>query len=843
MVNKDGVLIFMYLQMIQCKSHYLQFQVSLIQIRGENGDGSQQRKITQRAFYSYRLHQRFNSGFKILHHAGRLFQEFIVDAYAQIEQNRLRYLRTNQNNLRVDLYKGLADAAADGTQLSDIGNKTILPSSFTGGPRHIQQLYYDAMAIVRSHTKPDLFITMTCNPRWEEITANLEPGQTAQDRPDLITRVFHLKLSALLEDLLTNGVLGRVIAHMYVIEFQKRGMPHVHILLILDRADKPHTLEDIDTIVSAQLPDHNLYPELYETITSCMLHGPCGVSNVNAPCMVDGKCSKRYPKEFCEETKITSDKYPEYKRPNNGASVTRGGHTFTNQYVIPYNPYLCAKYNCHINIEIANGILAVKYLYKYIYKGHDRSCISIQRDDDSRSSVDEIQDYLDARYVSACEACWRIFDFPLHHHHPSVQRLQLHLPDMQTIVFDPDQQTAIELLQQHKIRTTTLTAFFEACCQYSDIAADLLYPDFPSKFVWRTKDKSWRPRKQGFSIGRVYFAVPSDGERYYLRMLLYTVKCPSSFEDLRSYQGALYPTFQEACLARGLLESDDEWDTCLSEAGFIQSGSQLRHLFAMILINNSPADPLALFNKHLSNLSDDCKHKLQHRFHIDNPSEIHIISLTLHYLQILLQQSGKSLTDYNLPSPMINFDDLNGISRILAEELNYDRMQLREKWEMGYEMANVQQKHILDVVTTAIDSNIGHLFFIDGPGGTGKTFVENLLLSYVRSTGGIALAVASSGIASILLDGGRTGHSRFKIPLDIQQDSTCDIKTQTTLADLIRRTKLIIWDEAPAQHRYCFEAVDRTFKDLRHSKQWFGGITMVFAGIYLFFESSSNHFR
>ena len=812
----------------------------------ENDSGFQHRKIIQRAFYSYRFHQRVNSGFKILHNSGRLFQEIIVDAYAQIEQSRLYYLRVNQKDLRVDLYKGLADAAADGTQLSDIGTKTILPSSFTGGPRQMQQLYYDAMAIVRSHTKPDLFITMTCNPRWEEITANLTPAQTAQDRPDLVTCVFHLKLSALLEDLLTNGVLGRVVAHMYVIEFQKRGLPHAHILLILEGTDKPITPEDIDSIVSAQLPEQNLYSELYETVTSCMLHGPCGVNNINAPCMVDRKCSKHYPREFCEETTITPDKYPEYKRSNNGASATRGGHTFTNQHVVPYNPYLCAKYNCHINVEIANGILVVKYLYKYVYKGHDRTCISIQRDNDDspRPPVDEIQDYLDARYVSAAEACWRIFDFPLHQHHPPVQRLQLHLPDMQTVVFDPERQTAIQLLQREGIHTTTLTAFFEACRQYPDLAADLLYPDFPSKFVSKAPDEKWTPRKQGFSIGRVYFAVPSDGERFYLRMLLYTVKCPSSFEDLRSYQGVLYPSFQEACLAPGLLESDEEWDICLKEAGEINSRSQLRQLFATILISNSLADPVALFNKHLPNLSDDCRHKLQHRFHIDNPSEIHISSLTLHYLQILLQQAGRSLTDFNLPLPTIRFDDLNGISRILAEELNYDVVQLRDKWETGYEMTNLQQREILNVVTTAIDSKVGGgLFFIDGPGGTGKTFVENLLLSYVRSIGGIALSVASSGIASILLDGGRTAHSRFKIPLDIHQDSTCDIKAQTTLADLIRRTKLIIWDEAPSQHRHCFEAVDRTFKDIRHSQHWLGGITMVFGGAPFFFESESNSFR
>jgi hypothetical protein len=107
---------------------------------------------------------------------------------------------------------------------------------------------------------------MTCNPQWPEITENLAPGQTAQYCPDLVARVFRLKLSVLLEDILTYGTLGRVVAHMYVIEFQKRGLPHAHILIIFAAEDKPITPNDIDSIVSAQIPDENLYPELYETI-------------------------------------------------------------------------------------------------------------------------------------------------------------------------------------------------------------------------------------------------------------------------------------------------------------------------------------------------------------------------------------------------------------------------------------------------------------------------------------------------------------------------------------------------------------------------------------------------
>ncbi len=128
-------------------------------------------------------------------------QQYIVDAYAAIEQNRLNYLRRNQKTLRVDLYQGLQDALEAGdTNTTTLGTRIVLPSSFTGGPRFMVQLYQDAMAICRSFGLSSYFITFTCKPNWPEIQAELIPGQTATDCPDLVTRVFRMKLSVLMKD-------------------------------------------------------------------------------------------------------------------------------------------------------------------------------------------------------------------------------------------------------------------------------------------------------------------------------------------------------------------------------------------------------------------------------------------------------------------------------------------------------------------------------------------------------------------------------------------------------------------------------------------------------------------
>ncbi len=157
--------------------------------------------------------------------AGRLLQQFIVDAYACTEQKHLKFIRENQRQLRCDLYNGLQDALNVGDVFgNDIGQKMILPSSFQGGERTMGQLYQDAMARVLKFGKPDLFVTFTCNPKWKEITNALLPGQTAKDRPDLVTRVLNMKLDALLKDI-KDGVLNNVIAKIWVIEFQKEACP------------------------------------------------------------------------------------------------------------------------------------------------------------------------------------------------------------------------------------------------------------------------------------------------------------------------------------------------------------------------------------------------------------------------------------------------------------------------------------------------------------------------------------------------------------------------------------------------------------------------------------------
>ncbi|XP_057297109.1 uncharacterized protein LOC130626007 [Hydractinia symbiolongicarpus] len=203
-------------------------------------------RLTQLEYYIYRIAIRRE--FSALHLAGKLFQQFLVDAYVKVEGQRLAFIRLNQNQLRAESYQGLLDYiqnAADQRNLQ-AGNVVVLPSTFSGSPRNMHQLYLDAMALVSQKGKPDLFLTFTCNPKWPEIVTNLLPGQSASDRPDLVARVFKSKILALKKDL-KDSVLGVLCAHVDVIEFQKRGLPHVHMLLHLHNEFKLQNADDIDS--------------------------------------------------------------------------------------------------------------------------------------------------------------------------------------------------------------------------------------------------------------------------------------------------------------------------------------------------------------------------------------------------------------------------------------------------------------------------------------------------------------------------------------------------------------------------------------------------------------------
>ncbi|XP_022023789.1 uncharacterized protein LOC110924055 [Helianthus annuus] len=642
------------------------YRIDILHREGRASTKKKESKYTMREYFAYHVQDRVNH-FSLILNAQRLLQQFLVD----LEQN------------------GNPD-------MSNVGIRVLLPSSFTGGPRYMRENYYNAMAICKWFGYPDFFITITCNPKWPEIKRFLKDTKiNPEDRPDILCRLFKIKLDAIMKDLREKSLFGNALAVVYTIEFQKRGLPHAHICLFLHDESKLPSVEHVDNFISTEIPDKNLEPDLYTLVSEYMIHGPCGVAKPNCPCMVDGP--------------------------------DRAEFGF-----------------------VPNG---------------DEGQLEDGKDE--------------------------------------IKELPFHLPGKQNVVYGPDDELD-SVLQKPSVSSTMFLGWMEK----------------------NEKDPLAR------TLGRIPCVNPSMGEAYFLRILLNKVVGPKSFEDIRTVNGQVFPIFRDACYARGLLDDDKEYIEAIKEAYYTRSGYYLRNLFATMLASNTLSKPEHVWENTWEYLADGILYNRQMLLRIEGLSlpEEQIRNLTLLEIERYLLRNNSSLSRFpSMPQP-----DSESIysadNRLIADELRYDVSAPAIEFDNNLSSLTDEQRLVFDEIIEAVNSNAGGLFFVYGYGGTGKTFLWKTLSASIRCKGDIVLNVASSGIASLLLPGGRTAHSRFHIPLNLTETSMCFIKPDDDVADLLKKTKLIIWDEAPMNHKHAFEALDRTLKDIFKCEMTFGGKVMVFGG-------------
>ncbi|KAF7839564.1 uncharacterized protein G2W53_008046 [Senna tora] len=764
--DKDGRMYNFYQHQSELHPSYLPLQYPLLFPFGEDGyrdnishtdpyvtDLTKMTRVTLREFFKFRLKDRDNE-ISILMHFGRLLQQFIVDGFTMVESQRLNFVQMHQKQLRMDLYNGLINAILRGDHdATSIGKRIILPSSFTGGPRYMAQSFHDGIQICKWAGYPDLFLTFTCNTNWPEIQRFVRKKQLrAEDRPDIVCRVFKIKLNQLISVLKEKQFFGRVITMMYTIEFQKRALPHAHILLFKAPRNKYPTPEDIDKIICAKIPDRATNPELYAIMQKFMIHGPCGASNYNSPCMVDGRYSKNFPKKFVDRTTVDENGYPLYRRRDDGRTIEKNGINLDNRFVVPNNPQLLMLFNAHINVELCNQSCAIKYLFKLL----------------------------------------------------AVERLSFHFPNQQPIIFQ-DGDSLDSIISKPTIHETMFTTWMQANKDYPE-ARELTYTEFLTKFFFHASEKKWKPRENGFSIGRLHQVPPTSGELFYARILLNKVRGPTCFEDIRTIGNIVHPTYRDACYALGLLDDDKEFIEAIHEASHWGSGQYLRSLFVTMLLSNTISRPDIVWEKCWDILSEDARYTQRRdiQFLELQVSDMELRNFALTEIDKLLRNNGRTLMD---------------IPPLLAPN--------------GNSISNLQNRVILDQLN--FDKEDG-VFFVHGYGGTSKTYIWIALTATLRVAGHIVLIVASSAIASILLPSGRTAHSRFAIPLLINEDSTCNINQGSPIAELIRKTKLIIWDEVVMMNKYYFEAVNKSLRDILQLDNLnslnipFGGKAIVLAG-------------
>nr|GEW85791.1 DNA helicase [Tanacetum cinerariifolium] len=446
-------------------------------------------------------------------------------------------------------------------------------------------------------------------------------------------------------DLPTSGTKFLVLwpDFLYTFEFQKRGLPHCHTLVWVDAKDKIRHAPEIDIHIPVELPDPETDPDAYRVVSEMMVHGPGGLEDSEAVCMKEEKYGKKFPKKYNHHTIFRRKRLRTYK--------------IAAQIVRPVGEPLSVADNAPIK-------------------------------------RDEIQNFIDGRYICPHEACWRIIKYEIHSRQPSVQILAVHLENMQPVTFRDRQ---------------------------------------PLKMI-----------------------VNDEGCRL--------------FKDIRSVHNRLYPNFRAACEALGLLGDDREWHVALQKASFSSTCHELRLLFAQMLIFCDVADPLKLWKVYWKKMSDDIPMITSKSLHVDGlyMNDPELEGAVLYELEIVLNSYSKTVADFGLPP--LSKKLLQALrNKELMEEKGSNRVELAKEVVVLVLKLNSNQKDIYDGVLGAIAANRQELIFVYGHGGTGKTFLWKVLISVLRSQGKIVLAVASSGITSLLLPAGRTRcfETMDKTPRDI----------------------------------------------------------------------------
>ncbi|KAG8370300.1 hypothetical protein BUALT_Bualt14G0102600 [Buddleja alternifolia] len=338
-----------------------------------------------------------------------------------------------------------------------------------------------------------------------------------------------------------------------------------------------------------------------------------------------------------------------------------------------------------------------------------------------------------------------------------------------------------------------LTKWFEANKKYPE-ARTLTYAEFPTGWVWKRDRKEWVKRKQGKCIGRMPFAHANSGEKYYLRMLLYKVRGAQCYEDLRTYNRLVYPTFKQACVARGLLDDDNEWHDALSEASNWASSKKLRDMFSMMLMFSQITDPVNLWEEHWRSMVDD----LQYRVRRDlRNSNIHLNDedlreWSLQEIEYILNKNGKTLEDFP-PMPLPSFRSFGHITnRLIREELDYDDTGEQELFQSYFNVSKTLKDLLKGTPTFSSDKPFGGKLCVLG--GDFKQILPMVIKGRRESI------VAASLHKSELWNQCRVMHLKINIRLIAHDGSTQSLNNLRSFAEWLNnvgegKTRCIHFDD------------------------------------------------
>ena len=735
-----------------------------------------------------------------------LREEYICSVYGRLMQMRINFQFNLQMKILNEKEVRNGDIFENGNQNLKQGIKTYIPASITGSPEYWKSVADGAFYLTLILGPPKFFITITENPHWNEIAALNFEKDVMMNSP-LLSRIFYQKKRCLIDYIKKTKIFGNVKGILWRDEYQKRGMPHCHILIWsdFDTDDIPK----IDKVITCRLPiidpndDESKWKDLHKLSTYFMTHkcsSRCGG--------VNGVCSYKYPKPPLDTTSIINGRL-EFARGVNDSMI------------VPHNPQIISLYRAHAEVEPILSSSCIGYVLKYAAKDSDGGNLYLRETKYCGINVEKndiLRKYAATHIVSSCEAYNAISGLQRYSMTPSVNLLPIHLKGERIIFTDSVDEN--ELIDQINSTMSKLQRYFSR--PLSEEFENIKYAEYYSNYVFSKNSNGeedigtpvlYVRKKKKKSYCAIKTVDPKNRELFALRLLLNEIPT-RSFDDLLRFNNNFYESFYDVATARGFFDDGDEFIKCIDECILLKRPpSEIRFMMAILYMNQG-ADLKFLMDKYYDYISSDIMHKnisLQKAFYDIFSS---IGSEPPEFIGVHEDDSDFMVNDF------ASLDILNNDQNYFVSE-------------------------VISIVSKIKDKDIDtpNLIFLQGRAGTGKTFTTNVLINELRKKCFNVLICGTTGIAASQYNGATTVHSLFSLGIEQNikgNEFKCNIGRKTNKASLLLNSDLIIIDEISMMLIQTANRVDLTLRFLSaedinqnidyNSIEPFGGKCILFIG-------------
>ena len=720
-----------------------------------------------------------------IHQLPSLREEYLCATFGRLSNIYLQYNLKCQKNF----FQREDEIDHPDDDEKEYGIKSFISPSFVDSDSYWKQAAEKCFNLSGIYGPPTFFLTITMNPYWVELRS-LSRNKSIYSDSAIISLVFRQKLKTIINFINTRKIFGEVKAYVWRIEYQKRGLPHAHILFWTDFDTS--NLQDVDKIENVRYPlvspflnDTLMINDLTELINMYQIHSHSSRCKTK-----EGKCQFNYPQPISEKTKIVNHRYI-FARGENEVMI------------VPHNPILLTYLRSHHCLEIISSDQCIGYILKYCTKNSDFSKIDMKpvrlfnKEVDKKSNP--LEHFVASRIASGPECFSCICSFWRYHVSKTIVIIKFHLEGKKIIYTtsnkDYDPSKNLSMLEHYFARPIDE--------QFDNLKIEEYYSNYmltTEKNGLTFVENNENPRnvkKRDEPVVAILSSNAYDPEMYALRLLLKNVAA-RSFSELRTYNDTVYGSFSDCAHVRGLLTgSNNEAEKIINEALMIHiPPNHLRFISAILVINGA--------------------------------SLSHIVSI---FYQNLIDRESDTKLDL--------IKKINNIIMKIQKPSNFVSINtsvLRSDYKLSMNDLSPHQSEIASKIIDSVIKNTHQLIFLQGRAGTGKTFTVKVICEMLRSMGCKISVTATTGIAATQFNGGMTVHSLFGImPTKSNEANTFSsflnpVGKNTIKAKFLKSLDLIVIDEISMLTPRVTRDISYCLQQICDSSEDFGGKKILFVG-------------